>query len=201
MQVLSAEEVTAWFKGFENLANPDDYVHADEDGLYFTHPEAACIDLEYPAKLERLPFFSRYLATIGYEEQYFDGAMIWIQNWGVWNSLDEGIGYRIVEKMNSAAGQSKSFEMGPGHRFRADELADAIGMLLQPMTFAWDSYYWPIWAYGTGQFFLYISHRSRVTIVTRTEVFHKRILQQLQELELNPIAGNESRASRFCRRR
>ncbi len=201
MRVLSAEEVTAWFKCFENLENPDDYVHADEDGLYFTHPEASCIDLEYPAKLERLPFFSRCVATIGYEDKHFNGALIWIQGWGVWNSFDEGIGYRIVENMNSGAGQPKSFEMSPGHRFRADELPDAIGMLLQPMIFAWDSYYLPIWAYGTGQFFLQISHDSHVTIVTRTEDFHRRIFQELQELKLNPIAANESRASRFCRRR
>jgi len=26
--------------------------------IFFTHPEAACIDLEYPAKLEQLPFFA-----------------------------------------------------------------------------------------------------------------------------------------------
>jgi hypothetical protein len=69
MQVLSAKEVAEWFQGFENLEVESDYVHADKDGLFFTHPEAACIDLEYPSKLEQLPFFARFVATIGYEEQ------------------------------------------------------------------------------------------------------------------------------------
>src|SRR5690242_20000874 len=146
MRLLTGNEVREWFKGFENLGVESDYVHADEDGLFFTHPEAACIDLEYPAKLEQLPFFARSVATIGYEEQHFDGALIWIYNWGVWNLFNEGIGYRLVEKLNASAGQPSSFEFSPGHRFRADELPDTIGMLMQPMIFAWDGFYLPTWS-------------------------------------------------------
>lgn len=141
MQVLRAGEVAERLKVFENIGNESDYVHADKDEPFFTHPEAACIDVEYPAKLERLPFFAHCVATIGYEDRDFDGALIWLTNWGVWPLFDEGVGYRIVERMNAAAGQPKSFEVAPGHRFRADELLDAIGMLLQPMIFAWDCYY------------------------------------------------------------
>lgn len=167
-------------------------------GFFFTHPEAACIDLEYPAKLEQLPFFARLVATIGYEEHHFDGAMIWFENWGVWNLFNEGIGYRIVEKMNAAAGQPNSFEVSAGHRFRADELSDAIGMLLQPMIFAWDSYYLPIWSYGNGEFFLHVSHDSVVNVVTRTKAFHDRVFQQLEELHFNPKAASHERVKRFC---
>jgi hypothetical protein len=196
MQALSAKDVAEWFRGFENLGVESDYVHADADGLFFTHPEAACIDLEYPPKLERLPFFAHLVATIGYEDQHFDGAMIWFRNWGVWNLFDEGIGYRIVEKLNVGAGQPKSFEVAPGHRFRADELSDAIGMLLQPMIFAWDSYYLPIWSYGTGEFFLHVSHHSTVSIVTRTKAFHDRVFNQLEELHLGPKPTSNERAKR-----
>ena len=136
MLVLSAEQVAEWFRGFENVEVESDYVHADKDGLFFTHPESACIDVQYPAKLEQIPFFAHFVATVGYEDQHFDGALIWIRNWGVWNLFNEGIGYRIVERLNTASGQTTSFEASPGHQFRADELADAIGMLLQPMIFA-----------------------------------------------------------------
>lgn len=198
MQVLSAEEVAKWFQGFQNLEPDSDYVHADEDGLFYTHPEATCIDLEYPAKLEKLPFFARRVATIGYEEQHFDGAMIWLYNWGVWNLFEEGIGYRIVERINAGVGQPKSFEVAPGHRFRADELSDAIGMLMQPMIFAWDSYYLPIWSYGgSSDFFLHISHHSIVSVVTRTKLFHDEAVKQLEELQLNPKPANDERVKRF----
>ncbi|HLV93849.1 MAG TPA: hypothetical protein VKS44_01550 [Candidatus Acidoferrales bacterium] len=200
MRVLTAAETAEWFHGFENLGNSDDYVHAVKDELFYTHPEAACIDLEYLPKLEQLPFFARCLATVGYEDQYFSGAMIWLTNWGVWNPLDEGIGYRIVERLNAAAGQPKSFEVARGHQFRADELHDAIGMLLQPMIFAWDTFYLPSWSYGTGEFFLYVSHDSFVSVVTRTKPFYDRVFEQLGKLDLNPKPGDERRTKRFCRR-
>jgi hypothetical protein len=199
MQVLSAGKLAEWFRRFEKVEVASDFVHADKDELFFTHPEAACIDLEYPSKLEQLPFFARCVATIGYEEQHFDGALIWFSSWGVWNNFSEGIGYRIVERMNAAAGQPKSFEAAPGHRYRADELPDAIGMLLQPMIFAWDSYYLPIWSFGTDEFFLYISHDSFVSVVTRTKAFYERVFQQLEKLKFNPKPGNENRTNRFCR--
>jgi hypothetical protein len=200
MQVLSAGEVTEWLQRFEKVEVESDYVHADKGELFFTHPEAACIDLEYPQKLEQLPFFAHSVATIGYEDHYFEGALIWFSSWGVWNLFREGIGYRIVERMNVGAGQPKKFEVAPGHHFRGDELLDAIGMLLQPMIFAWDSYYLPTWSFGTDEFFLYISHDSFVTVVTRTKVFYERIFQQLEKLNLNPKPGNDTRTNRFCRR-
>ena len=61
----------------------------------------------------------------------------------MWNLTDEAIGYRIVESMHRAAGQTQSFEAGPGHQYRADELSDSVGMLMQPMIFGWDGYYMP----------------------------------------------------------
>jgi len=197
MQVLGAEEVVKWFQGFENLEPESNYVHADKDGLFYTHPEATCLDLEYPAKLERFPFFAHCVATIGYEDQHFDGAFIWFHHWGVWN--EEGIGYRIVEGMNRGAGQPRAFEVAPGHHFRADELSDAIGMLMQPMIFAWDSFYLPVWSYGgCSDFFLHVSHDSVLTVVTRTKEFYDRVFKQLKELDLGPKSASDTRVKRFC---
>jgi len=66
------------------------------------------------------------------------------------------------------------------------------------MIFAWDSFYLPIWSYGTGDFFLHISHHSIVSVVTRTSAFHGRVFRQLQELDLNPRLANDDRVKRFC---
>lgn len=199
MQVLSAEELMKWFQGFENRDPVTDHARADEDGLFYAHPEARCIGVEYPGKLEQFPFFAHYVSTIGYEDQHFDGALLWFHQWGIWSGFDEGIGYRIVENLNAGAGQPKSFEVAAGHRFRADELSEAIGMLMQPMIFAWESFYLPFWSYGGGsEFFLHISHHSVVHIVTRTKEFHDRVFQQLQERNLNPKAATGARRDRFC---
>jgi hypothetical protein len=197
LETLGLTEVHEWFEKIPK-GNPE-YVHCDARGLFFTHPEASCIDLEYPPKLERLSFFARLLSTIGYGDEYFQGALLWLREWGVWNLSDEGIGYRIIEGMNRAAGQLSSFEVAPGHVFRADELPDAIGMLIQPMIFGWDAYYYPLWSYGTGELFLFVSHDSFVTIVTRTKAFYDKVFGILEGLNLHPKAGHESQVRRFCR--
>lgn len=198
MKLLTASEITKSFDFYKDLG--DEYIHYDNQGPFFSHAEAACIDLEYPSKLEQLPFFARCLATIGYDYWDFRGALIWFREWGVWNEQDEGIGYRVIERMHLAAGQPMSFEVATGHQFRADELTDAIGMLMQPMIFCWDSFYLPQWSYGTNEFFLFVSHDSFVCLVTRTKVFHDRVFEQMQKLTLNPTSGNDLRVKRFCRR-
>ncbi|MHB8541814.1 MAG: hypothetical protein ACYDCD_12875 [Candidatus Acidiferrales bacterium] len=197
MQVLSAAEVNEWFAKFPH--GNTEYVQCDERGLFFADPEANCIEIEYPPKLERLPFLARYLAIIGYEDWDFRGALLWFTDWGVWNALDEGPGYRIIEAMHRAVGQPKSFEIAPGHSFRADELQDAIGMLLQPMVFGWDANYVPRWSYGTDQFFLHVSRDSFVSIVTRTKEFYDKAFGLLEGLDLKPKTGNELQVRRFCR--
>lgn len=153
-----------------------------------------------PKNLNGSPSLRIVLQQSGYEDQHFDGAVTWFTNWGIWTLFDEGIGYRIIDRINAGAGQPKSFEAAPGHRFRADELADAIGMLMQPMIFGWDCFYVPTWSYGTGEFFLYISHDSYVTVVTRTKGFHDLVFQKLEELHLSPKSASEAQIKRFCRR-
>jgi hypothetical protein len=137
-------------------------------------------------------------ARNGWNCPTFRGALTWITEWGVWNALDEGIGYRLVESLNRASGQPSSFEIGQGHAFRADELEESVGMLLQPMIFGWDAYYLPDWAYGFNDFFLYVSHDSYVNIVTRTKSFHDQVFQQLQELDFSPKSDSGFRVGRIC---
>ncbi len=197
MKVLSDAEVHEWLTAFPGGT---EYVHRDAGGLFFSDPEASCIDIEYPPKLERLPFFVRYLATLGYESRDFSGALLWFTEWNVWNTLDEGVGYRIVEAMHSAAGQPRSFESAPGHLFRADELTEATGLLLQPMVFGWDAIYLPRWSFGTDQFFLHVSHDSFVSVVIRSKEFYGRVFSLLKDLDLNPQAGHELQTRRFARK-
>ncbi|MGH9616443.1 MAG: hypothetical protein ACRD28_06835 [Acidobacteriaceae bacterium] len=197
MRVLSDSEVHDWLAAFPHRTEED--VQFDARGLFFSGPETSCIDLEYPIKLEQLPFFARYLATIGYENHDFQGALVWFTDWGVWNLAEESVGYRLVEAVHTAAGQPKAFEAAPGHRFRADELNETVGMLLLPMIFCWDAVYLPSWSYGTEQFFLHVSHDSYVTVVTRTKDFYERIFSLLEELDMQPKSGHELSVKRFCR--
>jgi len=196
VKVLTTPEVLDWFAAFPG--HGIDYVQCG-DGPHFAHPEASCIDIEYPSKLERLPFFARFLSTVGYESRDFAGALLWFRQWDVWNRSDEGVGYKIVEAMNRAAGQPSAFETGPGHLFRADEMPDTVAMLLQPMVFGWDAYYLPRWSFGTDEFFLFVSHDSFVSVVTRTKIFYERVCGLLESADLSPKPGHEMQLRRFCR--
>ena len=197
MEVLTLTDLAKRFTRFSG--GGDEYAHFDGRDLFFICTEANCIDLEYPRKLERLPFFARYLSTVGYGPTDFSGATIWFTEWGVWNDADERAGYAIIEAMHRANGQPLAFEVAPAHVFRADELAEAVGMLLQPMVFGWDAYYLPRWSHGTDEFFIHISHDSFISDVTRTKTFHERIFRDLQHLDLFPRPGHELRVQRFCR--
>lgn len=118
MKVLTNVQGRGWFKEINHSPQEgEDNVSIDETGLFFTHAEASCIRLDYPPALERLPFFARYIATLGDDDCSFRGVLMWITGWGVWNALDEGIGYRLVESLNLASGQPMSFEIASGPRF------------------------------------------------------------------------------------
>lgn len=197
VQVLTEAEIKESLAAFGRLGL--ERVQFDGQGLFYFHREADCIDLEYPPKLERLPFFARLLATLGYHDHDFAGASVWLATWGVWNARDEATGYRIIEAIHRAAGQPQSFETAPGHVFRTDELADAVGLLMQPMIFGWDAYYLPQWSFGVEEFFLHISHDGFVTVVTRTTTFHDKVYGILQELELEPQRAHERQRECFCR--
>jgi hypothetical protein len=199
MLVLSNVQILNQYTERKPPFEGPDYVQADERGFFYTHPEASCITLKYPEPLERLPFFARYLSTLGYEPWHFSGALLWFTEHGVWNYADEGIGYRIIEQMNRAAGQPSSFETSLGHDFRGDELNEAVAMLLQPMIFSWDAYYLPRWSWGTGEFFIHISHDSHVVIVTKTKAFHDKVFAEVEKMNYDPAPFPEQRSGRFCR--
>jgi hypothetical protein len=199
MRVLSNSEVLKQFSERNPIFDGPNYTQADERGLFFTHPESSCIALKYPEPLERLPFFVRHLSTLGYEPWHFNGALLWFTEYGVWNCADEGIGYRIIEQMNRAAGQPSSFEASLGHDFRGDELNETVGMLLQPIIFSWDAWYLPYWSWGTGEFFIHISHDSHILVVTKTKAFYDKVFAELQQMNYDPEPFPDEWKGRFCR--
>ncbi len=199
MKVLTNAEVLEHFVKRDSVFNTPEYVQGDESGLFYTHPEASCIRVPYPPELERLAFFARHMSTLGYEPWHFNSALLWVHQFGIWNSAVEGIGYRIVEQMNRAAGQPAAFETSQGHEFRADELTEAAAAFLQPMIFSWDAYYLPQWSWGTGEFFIFVSHDSYLVVVTKTKAFHEKVFSELEKMNYNPEVPPDGWCGRFCR--
>src|ERR1700679_4381211 len=105
MTVLTEAKVAEWCRG-PGWEGPE-HVSFDGRGFFYTHPEAACLELKYPANLDGIPHFVRTIGAIGHEAQEFQGALILFTEWGIWNF--EATGYRIIERMNAGAGQPASF--------------------------------------------------------------------------------------------
>ncbi len=192
MKVLTAKMVTEsldWYKD-----KGDDYVKYDGKHLHYTHPEAARFTVDFPEKIERLPFLAHCLSTLGYDVRHFGGAEIWFTDTGIWDMYLEGIGYQILEAINTAAGQPMSFGEACGYDFRADELVKTLGVLIQPMVFGWDAYYLPR---GCSEYFLQVSHHSCVDVHTRTKQFHDEAIKELVGCEFDLLASRDQMISRY----
>ncbi len=192
MKVLTAEMIAKSFEGSAKL--DDNYVKYDDRHLHFTHPEAAQFTIRFPKKVEQLPYFVRSLALLGYEQIHFRGAKIWFTDAGIWDEFLEGIGYQILESMNTAAGQPMSFWEARGYDFRADELVKTLGVLIQPMIFGWDAYYLPS---GCSEYFLKISHHSCVDVHTKSKDFHDKAIKELVASEEDFYVHPDKTISRY----
>jgi hypothetical protein len=196
MKVLTAEMVTKSLDWCKDLG--DVYVKYDGKRLYYTHPETASFDVAFPKSVDQLPDFVRGLAALCSEEKHFDGAKIWFTDAGIWDEFVEGIGYQILESINTAAGQPMSFWEARGYHFRADQLHKALGVLIQPMVFGWDAYYLPLWSWGgCSEYFLHVSHDHYVSVTTRSKDFHDRAIKTLAEQDLDFVLDRNGRISRY----
>lgn len=192
MMVLTAEMIAKSFEGSAKLG--DDYVKYDDDRLHYTHPEAAQFTIRFPKRVEQLPYYVHHLGLLGYEQQYFMGAKIWFTDTGIWNEFQEGIGYQILESVNTAAGQPMSFCKAVGYDFRADELVKALGVLMQPMIFGWDAYYLPR---VYDDYFLQISHHACVDVHTKSKDFHDKVVKNLVAARLDFYVHPDKSISRY----
>jgi hypothetical protein len=196
MRVLTQEMVDSSLKWYNEC--DDEYVKHLGGRLQYTHPEAASFTLALPPKIEQLPYFVRLLGTLCYEEGHFRGAMIWFTDTGIWDEFLEGIGYQILESMNTAAGQPMSFGAARGYRFRADELVKSLGMLMQPMIFGWDAYYLPMWNWGgCSEYFLEVSHHSCVDVHTKSKHFHDKAIESLANGQWDFYSHPDGKISRY----
>ncbi len=196
MKVLTAEMIAKSFEGSAKL--DDNYVKYDDRRLHYTHPEAAQFTIFFPKKVEQLPYFVRRLGLLGYEQIHFGGAKIWFTDTGIWDEFLEGIGYQILESVNTAAGQPLSFEKARGYDFRADELVKALGVFIQPMVFGWDAYYLPSWTWGgCSEYFLQISHHACVDVHTKSKDFHDKAIKELVASELDFYVHPDKSISRY----
>jgi hypothetical protein len=143
--------------------------------LYFDAHERRCIAIELPEKPYQLVALGN--ALLPYAESVpFQGALLWIRQWGVWNELVERAGLRVMEIVRGIHGDSTPLEEAPGYLFDAQELIDLQVCLIQPLLIGWDAFLVP----ESGDYIVATSHDETTCVLSRTAQTHERILAELQ---------------------
>ncbi len=152
--------------------------------LRFDYPEAksTCVDLRV-SEPHQLVYLARLAAHLRYEEVHFRGASLWLRQWGVWDDLVESVAFKTMERIRQGYGENRSLDTAPGHLFRHDEFVESVACLVQPLLVGWDAYYVPHWAWGSLDYFLFISHDGFLDIETRTTDMYEKTLEILKSHE------------------
>ncbi len=156
-------------------------LRCDDRKLYFADAQAPSITMDLRVKeAHQLMYLARLVAHLGYEEHDFSHGYLWLTTWGVWGTLEEAIGFKILEQFRRSYGENRSLEAAPGLYFRHDEFTESVCCLLQPMLVGWDAYYVPTWFSGGLDYFVAVSHDLFVDINFRTREMHERSVEILR---------------------
>ncbi len=167
MKALTKEQAQTWCKARSLAVTGDDY-------LYFPQSRR-CIAIELPTKPYELVALAN--ALLPYSESVpFQGALLWVRQWGVWNELVERAGFRVMEIMRRLHGDARRPEEAPGYLFDAQELVDLQVCLIQPLLIGWDAFMIP----ESGDYIVATSHDETTCVLARTPQIHESILAELQ---------------------
>jgi hypothetical protein len=128
----------------------------------------------------QLIYLARLVAHLGYEEIHFRGAYLWITTWGIWNTQEEAIGFKILEQFRRRYGENRSLAAAPGNYFRDDEFTESVCCLLQPMVAGWDAYYVPRWAFGYLDYLVSVNHDGFINIEVSTQEMRDKAMDVLR---------------------
>lgn len=76
-------------------------------------------------------------------EANFSGAMLWLRWWDIGSPQWARVGWRILEDIRRAHGESRSLEVAPAQLFREDEFVQSHAFLVQAIAFGWVAEYIP----------------------------------------------------------
>jgi hypothetical protein len=105
------------------------------------------------------------------QEVSFSGGLLWLQRWDIGSPQLVRPGWRILEEIRRAHGESRSLEAAPAQVFREDELVEFHAFLIQVIGFGWVTDYVP----SAGRFFLHFKDNRQI----RFEAESQQILEEL----------------------
>lgn len=168
MQTLAKEEVFTWCRQRS--------VKVTDDGhLFFDARDRRCIAIDLPEKPYTLVALANALLPYG-QSAPFEGALLWIRQWGVWDELVERAGLRVMEVTRRIHGITRPLKESPGHLFAPQELIDLQACFVQPLLIGWDAFLVP----SSGDYIVATSHDETTCVLSRTRQVHQQLLRELR---------------------
>jgi hypothetical protein len=118
------------------------------------------------------------------EEGDYEGALLWLTRWNIWNEKSERFGNVILQCVRAGLGQNVPFDRAPGHLFAAGEYADQAALLAIILMCEWDAYLVP----ESAKYFIRLSHEGSISAVSRTRDIHEQLMYHLRAW--NPVSDS-----------
>ena len=169
MKFLTPEEARKWCEAHGMRVAVDGF-------LYYENLERNALLIELTEKPSRIIALANYLVP-AWSPDSFQGAIVWISDWGIGDDDSERTGSTIIEQMRAACGEQRPLSEAPGMLFGQNEMAEMYSYFVLPLIFGWDAFVVPI-----GQdYFVFVSHDEVVSLVSSTTKAHEEALKRLKD--------------------
>lgn len=152
MQSMTSEEARKWcsqealaLKGGDILR----YASSKEHRFFVTAPE----------EHRDIVFLAQQILSFS-GEPHFAGGLLWLRRWDIGSPQTIRVGWRILEDIRRAHGESRSLEVAPAQLFRNDELVETHAFLVQVIAFGWVADYIP----SAGGYFAHFKDNRQVSL-------------------------------------
>ena len=169
MKAMTKEEARKWCSQAELRVTSDNtlrYKGTREHRFFITAPEE-----------HRMITALVYSILTFRDAVSFGGGFLWLQRWEIGSPQLVRPGWRILEDMRRAHGETRSLEAAPAQLFRDDELVELHAFLIQVIAYGWVADFIPC----SGRFFLHFKDNRQVCFSAESPETLKEMRTAFQE--------------------
>ena len=150
----------------------------EHDFLYYDVPEEHGFFINHPLEHRKIVSLTYDLLTAS-PINCFDGGIIWVYGWHLGTTWMIQPGWRILEDMRRAHGDSRSLDIAPAQYFREDEFVELHAFLVQVMAYGWPACYLP----RGSRFFVQLRSSERTFFYARESAMLDELYSKLMRWE------------------
>jgi len=169
MRGLSNNETREWCLGQGLSLTSDNY-------LYYDFRDHHSFYVELAGKAQELISLGEYLIPT-WNETHFQGGLVWMKDWGIWNEHLEKVGSAILRQMRLASSESRPLIDAPAMLFEPSELFELHAYFALPLLFGWDAFVVP----AGREYFVFLSHEGLICVVSKSRQVHEQVFARVKE--------------------